>query len=56
MVSTCVELFSSDWLSGACVCAADHTDGICLPAAQLVEGAVGAAGVADGGYSSAVHR
>lgn len=34
---------------------ADHTDDIALPAGQLVEGAVGAAGVAGGHHSLAVH-
>ncbi|TNN48239.1 hypothetical protein EYF80_041553 [Liparis tanakae] len=34
---------------------ADHAEGVALPARQLVEGAVGAAGPAGGGGSSAVH-
>lgn len=55
ILSTCVEPFWNSWLTAAGVRVADHTDDIALPAGQLVEGAVGAAGVAGGHHSPAVH-
>lgn len=52
---TCVERFCERRFAAARVRVADHADRVALPARQLVEGAVGAAGVAGGGHSSAVH-
>lgn len=56
IISTCFECLCKSWFTAACICVADHADGVDLPTGQLVEGAVGAAGVAGGGHSSAVHR
>ncbi|MEQ2211431.1 hypothetical protein XENOCAPTIV_000726 [Xenoophorus captivus] len=52
---THAELFCNSGFTAAGVGVADNTDGVLLPAFQLVEGAAGAAGVADGGLFSAVH-
>lgn len=51
-----MEHVGDGWLTATRVCVTDHADGVALPAAQLVECAVGAAGVAGGDGSSAVHR
>ena len=55
VISTCFDACNS-WVTAACIRVADHFDIVGFPAAQLVEGAVGAAGVAGGGHPLAVHR
>lgn len=54
--NTCVELLSQSWFAAACVRVARHADGVFFSAFQLVESAVGAAGVAGDDPSSHVHR
>lgn len=52
---TRAELLGNSRLTAAGVGVADNIDGVLLSTFQLAEGAVGAAGVADGGLSPAVH-
>lgn len=55
-VNTCVKHVCDGRLTAARVRVTDYADSVTLPAAQLPECAVGAAGVAGGDGSSAVHR
>lgn len=53
--STCAKTLSNSRISTAGICVPDDADNVALPADQVVEGAVGSAGVAGGDGSSAVH-
>lgn len=55
-MNTCAEHVCDGWLTATRVCVTDHADAVTFPAAQLLECAVGAARVAGGDGSSAVHR